>query len=459
MRANGVFYVGKGSGNRLDAHFLAADDLLDVPSAPERLRTIRRLVDSGISRDQIGYVVARVETELEAFLIEALLIKFVYGIANLTNQVAGHGDWAIRSRNCWDVLPGFDLPSVVNPGKRQDRAELLPLLLAEGLSISLDYVRERLEAEPIFGAGVNFGDYKVLDAGELGMEAPLGGTWLKVFTRRKRIQLELRPRTKTERAWMRDRFATLGASELLRGDAVFIPPPWRGAREMTIYASEALDRAKLLIELAVVPVEGLSDQARSLLDPPGDALVQETPPNGNGPIDSATTEPTPLQALVPQAQTRAAPPPAAAVAPAPAIDPCCLDRLQAVADCFPDIMFDEPRSRDAGEIAIEGLIGAEGTAPGAFLKISCRKRGIGFELRGRTRDRKAWLHAHLSQLGCTLPRAMNSDQVVFLPTSWQGNGIAPTIEVAAHRIALLLKIVFTTDPDELDAEARALLVP
>lgn len=451
---DGVFYVGKGSGQRLDMHFLDANRFPGDPAAPERLRTIRTLLDEGLRPDQIGYVVARFATEQEAFLSEALLIKFVYGVNALTNRVAGHHAWAIRPKDHWAVLPGFDLARVVNPGIREDRSELLELLLAEGLSASLDRVRQLL-AETLM-----FGDYMVLDSGELGMEAQLGGTVLKVFTRRKKIQLELRPRRKEQRAWMLHRFDSLGAGHLLRGDTVFIPPSWRGSRGMTESATEIAARARLLAQLTGdLPYEGLSAEAQSLLEPPEIPANRDAPLPGDVPEVLATgPEAVPAPPLMPLAD----PEEIGATPPTPdATDPAnedCPTRLQEIAEQFPDIDFDLPRRRDAGEIAIEGLIGAEGIALGATLKVSCRKSGYGLELRGRTLNRRAWLYERLSLLGCTLRRAMNPEEVVFLPAQWKGSaGIAKTVEVAVHRIALLQQIVSTTNPDDLDDEARGLL--
>lgn len=84
---NQVFYVGKGTGNRIFAHINAA--LADA-GAGEKLDKIRDLRSRGI---EVRHVIHRHGlTEKEAFEIEAALIDFI-GISGLTNQVQGvHSD-------------------------------------------------------------------------------------------------------------------------------------------------------------------------------------------------------------------------------------------------------------------------------------------------------------------------------------------------------------------------------
>lgn len=78
-----VFYVGKGTGNRLFAHLNAA--LTDsVPS--DKLDQIRALHARG---SEVRHIIHRHGlTEKEAFEIEAALIDFI-GLSDLTNQVQG----------------------------------------------------------------------------------------------------------------------------------------------------------------------------------------------------------------------------------------------------------------------------------------------------------------------------------------------------------------------------------
>ena len=137
------------------------------------------------------------------------------------------------------------------------------------------------------------------------------------------------------------------------------------------------------------------------------------------------------------------------------IPEACSAKLGLIEEQFPDIAFDEPRARDAGEIAIEGLIGAEGKAPGAWLKVSCRANGYGLKLGGGSEDQQLWLRAHIERLGGQVRR-----DGVFLPEDWSGQaGMEKTVETAVYRIGLLMRIVLITDPDELDDELRTVLRP
>lgn len=431
---DGVFYVGQGSGNRLKQHFQNAAQAPAGDADPERLATIRDLMQQGLKQEQIGFIVAHVQSKQEAVLIEALLIKFLYGIHALTNQVAGHHAWTIRPKDSWDPLPGFDLPRVVDPERREDRTALLAILLAEGLNLSLDRVRERLNGT------LSFDDYKVLDSGELGMEAPCEQTRIKAFTRRRRLQAELRPRLKSENTWMRAHFRRLGAEHLLRRDGVFIPVAWRGTRNMVDAADVLANRIGLLIEiLKASQLNDLSEQAKALLGPPDEASGAEMPGGGGGP-DAGGGGPEHAR---PNRRAHANDPEA------------CRDGLSLIAERFPDIAFDEPRALNENEIAIEGLIGAEGKAPGAWLKVSCRAKGYGLKLGGGSEDQQLWLRAHIERLGGQVRR-----DGVFLPEDWSGQaGMEKTVETAVYRIGLLMRIVLITDPDELDDELRTVLRP
>lgn len=51
----------------------------------------------------------------------------------------------------------------------------------------------------------------MLDSGELGIEADVRGTKIKIFTRGKNIQIELRGRRKEQHEWIRNHFKKLQA--------------------------------------------------------------------------------------------------------------------------------------------------------------------------------------------------------------------------------------------------------
>jgi hypothetical protein len=101
------FYVGKGTGNRLDQHQIEADrkkdeqTVLDAGVSP-KIKKFKDLQNQG--RKPLPIIVGRYETESEAFSVEALLIHFIYGHANLTNIASGRGVEFIRSREEYDAV-------------------------------------------------------------------------------------------------------------------------------------------------------------------------------------------------------------------------------------------------------------------------------------------------------------------------------------------------------------------
>ena len=85
-RTNSVFYVGKGTKNRLEVH--SADE---ENSKSARIHEIERA-----GQTVVRIIVGRFRTEEEAFAVEAVFIKWVYGFSNLTNLVHGHRHRLVR---------------------------------------------------------------------------------------------------------------------------------------------------------------------------------------------------------------------------------------------------------------------------------------------------------------------------------------------------------------------------
>lgn len=85
-RDDTIFYVGKGTGDRLAAHGREAD-LEREPGQTAKTARIHAIRATG-GEPRIDIVRHGLTTEREAFMIEAALIDCLHG---LTNAVAGHG--------------------------------------------------------------------------------------------------------------------------------------------------------------------------------------------------------------------------------------------------------------------------------------------------------------------------------------------------------------------------------
>jgi len=109
-----VFYVGKGLGNRLDAHEAEANRGLDRENHPklDRIRSLKKLEEKNNAEGQyfIPRIIGRYKTDEEARAVEATLIKFVFGISALTNKVHGSHSMMIRSLHSWSLIGGIDHP-------------------------------------------------------------------------------------------------------------------------------------------------------------------------------------------------------------------------------------------------------------------------------------------------------------------------------------------------------------
>ncbi len=82
----------------------------DTAQPVPKIGKIQELLDRGVPRDDIPRVVARGLSEQAAFTLEALMIKGVYGMENLSNSARGHHDERFRGFGDWEYRDGYDLP-------------------------------------------------------------------------------------------------------------------------------------------------------------------------------------------------------------------------------------------------------------------------------------------------------------------------------------------------------------
>jgi hypothetical protein len=114
---NRVFYVGAGTGRRPQAHIMEAkrsivgasteavlDEESNVVVDVEKVLKIRALQGVGKSHLDIVRVVARDLSYPLSRTIESYLIKFAYGLDNLTNRVAGAHAERFRMHGNWEDL-------------------------------------------------------------------------------------------------------------------------------------------------------------------------------------------------------------------------------------------------------------------------------------------------------------------------------------------------------------------
>ena len=268
---NSIFYVGKGSGNRLSQHFRNARQHNANEDQNDRLQEIRALLDTGKTPKDIGRIVARVDNEGVAFMLETLWIKFIVGSGDLANLVAGHNKGLCRAKHDWQKRHGFDIPSITEPGRRQNRNVLLDIMRGEDLDGLLDGVKDNLcgNGNPL---DIEFQPAEIVGAGEIAIEALIdNNVTLRIHTRSgntRTIQVALVTYGSPQKEWLIGHFRMLEAYPLRRDDDYprFSPNAWEGPGLATT-VDVAVNRARQLIKIARVDSrQHLQDELLALLE-------------------------------------------------------------------------------------------------------------------------------------------------------------------------------------------------
>lgn len=112
-RDNKIFYVGKGSRNRLFQHVNEAES---TNAESDKLDIIRAIKESG---NKVKYYIVRhgLETSAEALLVESVMIDFLtfrdFGfIAKISNIQAGHHQWDKGLKTVEEIEEIYDCPLV-----------------------------------------------------------------------------------------------------------------------------------------------------------------------------------------------------------------------------------------------------------------------------------------------------------------------------------------------------------
>lgn len=250
---NLIFYVGKGIGKRLCDHFSHARATLNngqnqYPSI--RIQKINNLLSTGYKPADIGRVVARVENEALAFIIESFYIKYVVGFNQLANIQPGHLSGLFRSKDDWERRHGFDLPTEFGAMRRV----LFDEFLGGGLDVILNDVVDGVkQRDNLLLTTVT--NPKLVGAGELAVLCSIEGVdnvvKLQIQIRGAlRIQLFLMPIGVAGQSWIKTNFSKCDLYPIIRTDNRFSPNCWKGAKNLTIEIDVAISRAISLAKFA-----------------------------------------------------------------------------------------------------------------------------------------------------------------------------------------------------------------
>jgi len=104
------FYVGKGKGRRAEEHEKANTNRIEN----DKNNHIESIQERKSHNKVKNRVIGRFDTEDEAFAVESVLIKWMYGLHSLTNEVHGHRHKNIRPFGNLDEIQDLDIEKKIN---------------------------------------------------------------------------------------------------------------------------------------------------------------------------------------------------------------------------------------------------------------------------------------------------------------------------------------------------------
>jgi hypothetical protein len=197
-----VFYVGMGKKGRVWDHIRDARKAAPGLEATGRLGRTRALLEVH-PKEAIARIIAHSLSADEAFVLESLAVKYLYGFRRLANSIRGRGAGRFRAKGDWTPRRGFELPLLINEASRgaPARIEQLETAIMNGYDQDLLEFKER-------SPGIAWEGPVLLDADDLSLRVKVTDSdgrpaaELKVFMRTNGFQIEIRGRTKEEKDWL-----------------------------------------------------------------------------------------------------------------------------------------------------------------------------------------------------------------------------------------------------------------
>ena len=282
-----VFYVGKGRGNRIANHFNQARNLArasDQARRKNKLERLKAILDRGHRPIDATTILARVDDEDEAYLLETFYLKFLFGPWSLENSTGGRDSDLFRAHGDLQHRHGFEIPT----GRKGTDGRRIKedLFKGAGFDTLLERASQALNRR-ITAAGhppVNFSRPGITGAGELSVNAPLatpsGQIKLMLHIRSAqtgRLNCSTHPHgrrgTDISRIIWQElcRIHQLGTPQAIgyRRDNHFNPRVWQG-ENLAPDIETLVDRAFLLYRLLMTPLDqqdDLREEARARLLP------------------------------------------------------------------------------------------------------------------------------------------------------------------------------------------------